>query len=674
MGKQTVFARPRAHTTTGTTKHQQPHESPRPNQHSQRLAYGSADNLHIPGSASSQREPKRSYTIASRGRNAAHTSKRLSPIADKRPPARDALGRSHHPLNEPPWNEMIGVALSSPTVDLFPVPPRTQTTPAGNRSTSAPPSRRELHFMARAQACSSAAPSTVSSTISNTVTSKKPSLQRKPSKWKKLGGLFRAKPVESPHNEFFYQVQVNDKPLRPAKSPNFQPQIFTGNQYPSNSLDAINSTTSLDSRSQARNGHHRHHRQCTANSSDPVSRPPLDLCPSSNRSQSSNESPKPSKKRTPAKLIKNAEIRRYWSTTSDEPESAPDLLQTSKTGSPFLSVDIPNIEMERYSVMFGGLIDNTTPSLLARRSRALNKLKIPDREDDDRPLPPPRRATSPGPGKSPVFSLFPSTPTDKQSKILGSYCLPRQSHRQKRSNTHPSPHNLFDRWHHDTKGDPDSPNELMPPFFAAADEASDGSVYSPTSYDAESDKYLNPVRLQVNPPVKLAEPHWEMVTPAHKTGENKPRNRYPLLSPTPSMNMPVSNHQDCQTSFNYTITPATSNQNTENHFSTSHPARTDSYRPRTANSPPTITHKHDLSMDSITDDLQNELHTAKISIARSVSLSKGQKKVLVPVGARTGFLRPGERFVEKSAGIPTQLAVQKGHHYGKSRNALIENA
>lgn len=227
----------------------------------------------------------------------------------------------------------------------------------------------------------STAPSTVSSTISNTVTAKKP-LQRKSSKWKKFGGLFRAKQVESPQNEFFYQVQVNDKPLRPAKSPNFQPQVYIGNQYPSNSMDAVNSSkTSIDSRSQARqSAHHRHQRQRTANGSDPVSRPHLDLCPSSGRSSSPEESPKQARKRTPAKLVKNAEIRRYWNTTADEPESVPDILQTTPSGSPFLSVDIPSIEMERYSVMFGGLIDKNAPSLLARRSRALNKLKIPDKE------------------------------------------------------------------------------------------------------------------------------------------------------------------------------------------------------------------------------------------------------------------------------------------------------
>ncbi|KAM5496932.1 hypothetical protein McanMca71_007652 [Microsporum canis] len=564
MGK-TVSARPRAHTTTGAAK-QQPHEPPRPNsQQHQRIVCSSADNLHNPGQNNSQREPRRSNTNANRSRSAGtYASKRLSPIADQGQFARGGQNRSIHPNSDPRWNEMIGVALSSPTVDLFPVPPNTKIDPMCTKSAPAGLGKREVYSgTGRAHLCCSTAPSTVSSTISNTVTAKKP-LQRKPSKWKKFGGLFRAKQVEYPQNEFFYQVQVNDKPLRPAKSPNFQPQVFVGNQYPSNSLDAINSTTSLDSRSQARQSNHqRHHRQRTANGSDP---------------------------------------------------------------------------------------------------------------DDDRPLPPPRRATSPGPAKSPAFSLFPSTPTDKQSKILGSHCLPRQSPRQKRSNTHPSPQKaLFDRWSRDTKRGLDSSRDLPPPFVPNAGESSDGSLYSPSSYDEESDKYPNPVRLHVNPPVKLVEPDWEMVTPAHKMGEPKQqKNRYPLLSPTPSVNLPGPGEQVNGAGF-YSIQPPPQ-ISAQTHNPIQRPPA-DSLRPETASScPPKSSHQNNLSIDSLSDDLQNEIDTAQISIARSVSLSRGQKKILVPVGARTGFLRPGERFVEKSAGIPTQLAVQRGHRYEKSRNALIENA
>ena len=108
-----------------------------------------------------------------------------------------------------------------------------------------------------------------------------------------------------------------------------------------------------------------------------------------------------------------------------------------------LEVDIPDLQMDRYSVMFGNLLDNQKPTnLLSRRSKVLERLKttsdedvvshdplpkqihpsdpgqpsnMPFSEDDESLKPPPstRRATSPAPGKSPIFSLFPqpqSTP------------------------------------------------------------------------------------------------------------------------------------------------------------------------------------------------------------------------------------------------------------------------
>ncbi|KAK0391127.1 hypothetical protein NLU13_0629 [Sarocladium strictum] len=89
-----------------------------------------------------------------------------------------------------------------------------------------------------------------------------------------------------------------------------------------------------------------------------------------------------------------------------------------KAKSQLLNVDIPSIEMERYSVMFGSVLQSNhgTSSLLARRQATLEKLRMlkdeTRREEEGLALrPPPRRATSPNPGRqSPSFSLFPPTP------------------------------------------------------------------------------------------------------------------------------------------------------------------------------------------------------------------------------------------------------------------------
>ena len=119
-------------------------------------------------------------------------------------------------------------------------------------------------------------------------------------------------------------------------------------------------------------------------------------------------------------------------------DSAPTIPRTQLTK---LEIAIPDGQMDRYSVMFGDFLDGqNSTSLLSRRSKVLERLKTTSDEDaksQDSPTqqsrpdnaglpydmaqseeheqlkPPPstRRATSPTPGKSPVFSLFPQPPT-----------------------------------------------------------------------------------------------------------------------------------------------------------------------------------------------------------------------------------------------------------------------
>jgi len=99
-----------------------------------------------------------------------------------------------------------------------------------------------------------------------------------------------------------------------------------------------------------------------------------------------------------------------------------------------LEVEIPNVELERYSVMFGDVLDfrpqakpqsKTLPALLARRQDQEEKLQtLPDSKAphpssaDDLSNPPHKRqdSTSSRSTKSPSFSFFPSsTSTPRQS-------------------------------------------------------------------------------------------------------------------------------------------------------------------------------------------------------------------------------------------------------------------
>lgn len=157
------------------------------------------------------------------------------------------------------------------------------------------------------------------------------SLRRRPSKWKKLGGLFKGKqnpPKTS--NLPFYQVQINDQPLQSSSEflseQGLRPQTRYGLQQdsvrPNKDRDHIDEWPRFeDGKERARDdqGH---------------SRTGLDAG------------------------INSSEFKASGST-------------------PLLQVDIPDIHMERYSVMFSSVLGNKqSPGLLARRSKTLDKLKV----------------------------------------------------------------------------------------------------------------------------------------------------------------------------------------------------------------------------------------------------------------------------------------------------------
>ena len=120
---------------------------------------------------------------------------------------------------------------------------------------------------------------------------------------------------------------------------------------------------------------------------------------------------------------------------------------------PRLDVSIPDVQLDRYSVMFGDLLNNQQKAnLLARRSRVLEKLKttsddnlipavpqLDQSEDNDflKPRPSPRRATSPTPTKSPMFSLFPQPPSTTPRKAAARLSQAKRASLQ-RSHTAPS--------------------------------------------------------------------------------------------------------------------------------------------------------------------------------------------------------------------------------------------
>ncbi|EUC45915.1 hypothetical protein COCMIDRAFT_94309 [Bipolaris oryzae ATCC 44560] len=120
-------------------------------------------------------------------------------------------------------------------------------------------------------------------------------------------------------------------------------------------------------------------------------------------------------------------------------------LQERTIQPPILDITLPDITMERYSIMFGNLLQSgpNRSSLLERRQGNTEKVK-PLNElsaKDDPPVesfPLQRRVTSPVVTSSPRLTLFPPTITSHAPSPLGTPIINRSKREIKRSKTLPS--------------------------------------------------------------------------------------------------------------------------------------------------------------------------------------------------------------------------------------------
>lgn len=145
-------------------------------------------------------------------------------------------------------------------------------------------------------------------------------VQRKPSKWQKIGGLFKAKGAVTPKtSRSHYQVRNNRSPQGWSHSIDYQ--------YPK----AAGHSPDVEDRGNCLGGI----RTCLE-----AKRKLIKADPKSRR--------KANKRR------------------ATEPHSGSD--------APCLEVEIPDFHMERYSVMFGGVFGQGKPSAMARRSKTLGEM------------------------------------------------------------------------------------------------------------------------------------------------------------------------------------------------------------------------------------------------------------------------------------------------------------
>lgn len=167
-------------------------------------------------------------------------------------------------------------------------------------------------------------------------------LRRKPTKWKKIGGLFRGKCVPAPApNPPFYQVQVNSSQLPPSSEflsePLVQPQLR-------HELDQEVKLSNKEERS---------------------------------RDTFTEAWPRLEVTRRLSGKVRHKAPRNEMGPPNDATGSPESKLSGSP---PLLQVDIPDTQMERYSIMFGSVLGKGQSSLLARRSRTLDRLVVPGKE------------------------------------------------------------------------------------------------------------------------------------------------------------------------------------------------------------------------------------------------------------------------------------------------------
>ncbi|KAG5295914.1 hypothetical protein I7I50_08830 [Histoplasma capsulatum G186AR] len=456
------------------------------------------------------------------------------------------------------------------------------------------------------------------------------------------------------------------------------------------------------------------------------------------------------------------------------------------TGS-LLNVEIPEVHMERYSVMFGSVLDKpTSTTLLASRSKTLNTLKTHYEEEElgHREITLPMRGTPPDP-KSPTFTLFPAAPTAKPPKTPHNSNLTRQNIPLQQSNTNPrSPGTELNEKVISTKdcATPQGGTSSMATSSSSRSQwVSEGSSYlsmestSPSSSDismsSDEDEAV-PFTYNKVVPISPDEPLWEILNPAAKldpvsaksksvvrsqrlrtikseesfaaieqpyspsskrmTGEEI--HAYPKTSPAkeearessstefknpsqpPNIRKTRSDESVVAMLFeepHHIIPPAPLQPKSESKprkpapiYPTIDieqwlpqprppppqrkppptppaPSPTIALPPVPVQPPPALPQyrtrpKPKSRPPPSTKDNANRqaMNAIEISVARSVSVTKKPKQVIVPMSAmRSDSLRrPDERFGEKRSATPTLISVSKGHEREKSQEVPIEVA
>ncbi|KAJ5943788.1 hypothetical protein N7516_003956 [Penicillium verrucosum] len=404
-----------------------------------------------------------------------------------------------------------------------------------------------------------------------------------------------------------------------------------------------------------------------------------------------------------------------------------------------LSVDIPDVQMERYSVMFSDVVNkNQKPSLLARRARTLDNLRVPDANGFLKsPAPPPipqRRATSPAQSS---FTLFPTSQPSKAAQGLGTYNFSRAPNPLVRANTLPaeSPSKMpGPQIHHSSNMGSLSSFEspVIPKLFSERSSTSRSS----NSYDKplpairpEPQATSSPLQKSAQPEKKAPSPQKtrqqhiaqshnivatkpvaqprihpqprkdslprptikqsQATSPQHKTTQNKPNktssHRRTNDSARPCLRVETEGRPQALTK----LSPSTSGSSpsalnpTQSKIDRIMSPSSASTGPKSAVSPADSTRMPfadavetietiETAEEESEPEPRHPTPRIEVSTARSVSVSRAKRQVLVPIGMRIDHLDPEERVVHRRPMTPQIIDAQRGHRPGVSQELRIE--
>ncbi|KAJ5701094.1 hypothetical protein N7488_008642 [Penicillium malachiteum] len=394
--------------------------------------------------------------------------------------------------------------------------------------------------------------------------------------------------------------------------------------------------------------------------------------------------------------------------------------------SPMLDVVIPDVQMERYSVMFSNVMTkNEKPSLLARRSKTLDNLRVPSAQDflsAKLPPVPKRRATSPARSS---FTLFPTPqPTPQQTKPLGVQNFSRGPSALIRSNTLPvespsKPSMEHPRPFHNNN----SLSSFESPVIANLFSERSNTPQSSSPLTRKEEKPLPAIKPEPVSQSRSRIASSPQVPPKPRQSQTKPEKNIQTTKPKPvePRSRPAQQRQNSQQ--RQTSQPR---ENKPSHIAEqSRPTRPSltvktkleslpapppappakikaPSQPASPAVPPKDLPKEivprmksaaivasPLSMTSspltklaspiITEReiksplprTNKKLPKIEASTARSISVSKGKKQVIVPITARVEQ-SPNERFVDRRAMTPT-ITDAHGHRHVASQELQIES-